>query len=247
MSRFICVLLLFAAGSFAGAQNTPVTPPNIPYNPSPSPPANPQNIPYNPNPPADQQVIPYTPPAGGQPQSWTYEGGFSAGFSEVEFPNANGGVKYSRGGPYIDGNVNFHIPGFSVPQVGFGITASGYFDNYSGGGYYYSEFSNVNLIEFEARASFPITFGDDKNNGLFVLPRIGMGLLAENSAAQFSYYSNYSSGLGFEVRPCVQLGYRIQQFSFGAEASYMWTWGGFQNLGSTAQEGRIGAFLAYRF
>jgi hypothetical protein len=177
---------------------------------------------------------------------WQYEAQLSGGYSYLIFNHANNAF-YNRSGPYIDANINLNLPDLHTPLVfGGGISASGYFDsnNFLGIDDLYS---NVNLISFEGRVSLPISFSRD-DQGLFFLPRVGVGFLFDNYVVQTPFGGdNYHNGGAFEVRPSIEIGYRWGRAALGLEGSYMAAWGSFGAFGSMAQELRAGLVFSYRF
>ncbi|HEY2586364.1 MAG TPA: hypothetical protein VGI81_11425 [Tepidisphaeraceae bacterium] len=195
--------------------------------------------------------------ARGQEAAWT----FSAGYSNIQFNEHTNGTFYTRDGPYFDFDFLFRIPESKVPLlVGGGFGASGYFDSRDVTFPAFSGFasttlySDVSLFSFEARAAMPISFGRGPR-GFFIMPKIGMGLLVSNYAIDTVQVTptvtilntRYFTGAAFDIRPTIQAGYSWGPGSAGIEASYMIAWGDFGDLGSQAQEVRIGAFFRFRF
>ena len=134
------------------------------------------------------------------------------------------------------------------PIFGFGIGASGYFDDANS--VFGSTYTDVNMITFEGRVAFP--FPARQNRGLFVVPRLGMGLLINNYLIQVptafgGVINSYDTGGAFELRPGIQAGYRFGRAAVSVDASYMVAWGAFGKLGDMAQEFRIGLDFSYRF
>jgi hypothetical protein len=189
---------------------------------------------------ADQNSVGTTPSAQGETQ-------ISGGYSNVAFNHANG-VSYNTSGPYIDTNIALCLPNVVFPIFGVGIGASGYFD--SSDSIFGSNYSDVNMVSFEARVAFP--FPATQNQGLFIIPRLGMGFLVDNYLFQVptafgGVINSYDTGGAFEIRPGIQAGYRFGRAALSVDASYMAAWGGFGKLGDMAQEFRIGLAFSYRF
>jgi hypothetical protein len=179
-----------------------------------------------------------------QQGSWTV----SAGYSNVQFSHASPGFNYNHDGGYLDGDVNALLPGNPRLLLGAGIGGSWHYETYtlSGPGYViYGPSSNVGLFNIEGRLGVPIS--SKATGGFFILPRIGTGLLIQDYWIDTPFYTAYHTGAAFELRPCIQTGYSWGSGSVGAEVSYMWAWGDFGNLGSSAQELRAGVFLRFRF
>jgi hypothetical protein len=179
-----------------------------------------------------------------QEGSWTISGGYS----NVHFFHASPGLTYNHDGGYIDGDVNGLLPTNPRLLLGVGIGGSWYYEsNYFYGPNYvvYGPSSSVGLFNIEGRLGMPIS--SRATGGLFLLPRIGAGLLISDYWIDTPFYSAYHTGAAFELRPCIQAGYSWGWGSAGAEFSYMWAWGDFGNLGSSAQEWRAGAFIRFRF
>lgn len=195
--------------------------------------------------------------ARGQEAAWT----FSVGYSNIQFNDHANGTFYTRDGPYFDTDFLFRIPDSKVPLlVGGGLGVSGYFQSqdvtfpaFSGFGST-TLYSDVGLFSLEARAALPISFGRGPR-GFFIMPKIGMGLLIDNYAIDTVQVlptvtvlnTRYFTGAAFDIRPTVQAGYSWGPGSAGIEVSYMIAWGDFGDLGSQAQEVRVGAFFRFRF
>jgi hypothetical protein len=195
--------------------------------------------------------------ACGQETAWT----FSGGYSNILFNQHNNGTFYTRDGAYFDTDFLFRIPDAKVPLLlGGGFGVSGYFDSQDVAFPAFSGFasttlySDVGLFSLEARAALPISFSQGPR-GFFVMPKVGMGLLIDNYAIDtvqvtpnFTVLNTrYFTGAAFDIRPTIQAGYSWGPGSAGIEASYMIAWGDFGDLGSRAQEVRIGAFFRWRF
>jgi hypothetical protein len=186
-----------------------------------------------------------------QSSSWQYETQVSAGYSNVTFNHPSNGAAYSPSGPYIDANIALPLPNLAWPVLGIGISASGYWQDR--GSIFGNQYSDISMISVEGRAAFPIPM--DPRSGIFITPRIGVGLLCDNYLIQipnaFGGFDNfYDTGLAFEVRPDIEAGFRFgpdHSASISVDASYMAAWGSFGKLGDMAQELRIGMGVAYRF
>ncbi len=180
--------------------------------------------------------------------SWQDEGGVSAGYSYLVFDHAQNNAFYNRSGPYIDVNADVPIRSLNLPIIiGIGITASGYF---ASSGYYGFEdlYSRVDLISLEPRIALPITLLGDQDGGLFVMPRIGAGVMFDDYSVQTPFdTTDYHTGVAFEVRPSIELGYRWRLATFALEGSYMAAWGSFGAFGTVAEELRAGLVFSYRF
>ena len=173
----------------------------------------------------------------------------SGGYSRLH-TGRTGGLRYESNGGYVDGDVNWRVGGgHPAPPVllGFGVGASGYYRNIGGG--FFEDFnqSSLTLVSLEGRASFPIPLRFAR--GLFIMPRIGAGLLIDDYAIDVpsTFTTEYHTGPAFEIRPALQAGYSWGRGSVGAEVSYMAAWGDFGKLGATAHEIRAGVFLRFRF
>jgi hypothetical protein len=187
----------------------------------------------------------------------------SAGYSNVQISH-NAGPFYSRDGGYVDGEFLWHVPVESrFPLlIGGGVSTSGYYDfrhvpiTFPDGtpGRARLE-SDLSFVSIEARAAMPIALGPSRSHGFFVMPKIGAGLLINDSAIDTATNSggvtfldtHYHDGAAFDVRPGLQAGYSWGWGSAGIDASYMAAFGDFGRLGSIAQEVRIGAFFRVRF
>jgi hypothetical protein len=177
---------------------------------------------------------------------WQWQGAFGAGYSNVRFPHAGNGAFYNPSGPYFDASGYFPIPGYSLPIIGIGLSASGYFDKSNPTGFN-DLYSNVNLISPELRAGFPIPLSSG-DQGLYLFPAIGVGPLFNNYGYETPVNgTNYHYGIAVEVRPSVELGYRWSQSSVGVVGSYSQGWGDFGSYGSISQESRVGLVFSYRF
>ena len=118
-----------------------------------------------------------------------------------------------------------------------------------------SFYADTGMFSAEVRIAFP--FGlPNPNQGFYCLPRIGVGALVNNFQVGQPYYTypNYyfgteinHTGIAVEVRPDIEIGYRIKKFNIGVETSYMAAWGNFGKLGNIAQEFRLGLVVGYRF
>jgi hypothetical protein len=182
----------------------------------------------------------------------------SGGYSSVHF-NGKNAIPYNPQGGYIDANIYDRMPNYDSPILGLGISATGNWDdytiNYPTAPFYRSFYADTSMVSAEVRFAFP--FGlPSPDHGLYCLPRLGIGVLVNNSTVGQPYYGypNYyfgtdsnHTGLGFEVRPDIELGYRIKRFNIAFEVSYMAAWGNFGKLGNLSQELRLGLTVGYRF
>jgi hypothetical protein len=252
------ICLAFAAGLILScgvgfADQIIPTAPLMADDTTPAPPPPPPPSPYQPAPPpSGLNELDYQksmlPPGGTSP--WQYEFSMSAGYSYFHFSDAKSNTFYNQSGPYFDGNFAFPLPNHSSPIVGFGVSVTSHWENkdFANAGTLYSD---VSLVSFEGRVAFPIP--TDSSEGLFCVPRIGVGLLLNNynietPAGGNSSYTSYHNGFAVDVRPNIEAGYRwSDSASAGIEASYMAGWGGFGNLGSMVTEARIGAVINLRF
>jgi hypothetical protein len=202
--------------------------------------------------------------AGPPPQQWQYYNSglpapvsyaqpypfvfsFSAGYSNIDFKDSD--FRYESGGPYLDLNFAACAQNGSGLQGGIGIATSGYWrsDFFPTIGWLNS---NVNMLAIEGRLGSQIP--GKGSQGLFILPRIGAGLLLNNyyveepvGAMNWTSFSHW--GTGVDVRPNVVIGFRANDFSVGLEGSYMVGWGDFGGLGSFVQEGRVGLVVSVLF
>lgn len=186
----------------------------------------------------------------------------SAGYSNVQFSHSS--LFYGRDGGYVDGDFMWRLPNRSpVPLlVGGGLSFSGYYDfmhvpiTFPDGtpGRARLE-SDVSLVSFEARAAAPISLWQEGGRGVFIMPKVGAGLLindyaidnASTSGGATFLFTHYHDGAAFDIRPGIQGGYSWGWGSAGVEVSYMAAFGDFGRLGSIAQEVRAGAFFRVRF
>ena len=180
----------------------------------------------------------------GQEGSWTVSGGYS----NVHFSHASPNFNYNKDGGYLDGDVNVLLPTAPRLLVGAGVGGSWHYeDDYFNGNnnFFFGPSSSVGLFNLEGRIGVPISSRSVR--GLFVLPRLGAGLLINDYWIDTPFYTAYHSGAAFELRPALQVGYSWGFWSMGGEVSYMWAWGDFGNLGSQSQELRAGVFVRFRF
>jgi hypothetical protein len=235
MNRGFFLIGLLTTCGMAFAQAQPQTPP--PQTPPPQTPgpvyvAPSQNLQY---------YQPQTPAV-----AWQYDMGLSAGYSNVIF-NHTGGLNYSRDGGFIDFGADFNTPQTMPVVFGAGLTATGTFDNYQIN--FQSLYSEITMVSFEGRAELPLAF--NHNQGFFVTPRIGAGPLLNDFYAQLPFGGyHHHTGVAFELRPGVKVGYRFLpggNAAVGVDGSYMASWGDFGNFGSFGEELRIGAFFSWRF
>lgn len=230
------IVILFMACTVASAQTpTPTTPAS----------AQPQN----------QSLADYS---ARSPTDWQFEPTISGGYSNFRF-NGKNAIPYNPQGGYVDANVYARMPNYDSPILGFGISASGNWDdyavNYPTAPYYRSFYADTSMLSAEVRFAFP--FGlPSPTQGFYCLPRLGIGALVNNLTVGQPYYGypNYyfgtdsnHTGIGFEVRPDIELGYRIDRFNIAFETSYMAAWGNFGKLGNLTQELRLGLTVGYRF
>jgi len=172
---------------------------------------------------------------------------------------------YAREGPYISAEIDRHFTGGPVPlDVGFAVSWTGHFDSYDVPIYNPNPptanspqhdclNSQVNLSSFEGCIGIPLY--SRGSSGLFVTPRIGLGLLYAHSVVDTSettiggtfFYDARHTGFAGVVRPGVQFGYATQRFAAGVEVSYMYAYGDLTPFGNSMTEFRAGLFLSYRF
>jgi hypothetical protein len=213
--------------------------------------------PYPPPYPPPVVYVPYPPPPPSRrPAPWRGFFTISGGYSNVTF-NGNSAIPYSHDGGYIDFAGYTPIPNSDALIAGLGLTWSGYWNDYSVTyrvpPFYTTYSGDISMFEIEGRIGYQI--GARSGRGIYILPRIGAGLLIDNYTVGRPYYGysyfygSYISytGLAFEIRPDIELGYRINNFNIGCEASYMAAWGDFGKLGSMAQEARVGVVLGFRY
>jgi hypothetical protein len=234
--RFIPIVTLFIVFSVASAQT-----------PTSSTPASTQ--------PPNQSLADYN---VASPSDWQSQPTISGGYSNVHF-NGNNAIPYNRQGGYIDANVYEKLPPNDSPIFGLAISASGNWDdytiNYPTAPFYRSFYADTSMFSAEIRIAFPVGLPSPKQ-GFYCLPRLGIGALVNNFTVGQPYYAypNYyfgtdsnHTGIGFEVRPDIELGYRIKRFNIAFETSYMAAWGNFGKLGNVTQELRLGLVVGYRF
>jgi hypothetical protein len=192
------------------------------------------------------------------PSEWELEPTISGGYSNVHF-NGKNAIPYNPQGGYIDINSYARMPNYDSPVIGLGLSASGNWDdyaiNYPTSPFFRSFYADMSLFSLEVRVAFP--FGlPNPDHGFYCLPRIGVGALISNFTVGQPYYAypNYffgaystHTGYALSVRPDIELGYRINRFNIGCEASYMAAWGDFGKLGNLSQEFRLGLVVGYRF
>jgi hypothetical protein len=203
-----------------------------------------------------QGVTYFTPP----PPSldWQFQPTISGGYSDVHF-NGKSAIPYNPSGGYIDLNAYAKMPSYESPLIGLGLTASGNWDNYTipyaTAPTERSFSANTGLYSLEVRVAFPIGL-PKLDDGFYISPRIGVGVLVDNFTAGQPYddYPDYllgayttHTGYGAEVRPDLEIGYRIRRFNIGCEVSYMAGWGNFGKLGDLAGDFRLGLVLGWRF
>lgn len=186
----------------------------------------------------------------------------STGYSNVQISH-NAGPFYNRNGGYGEGEFLWRLPTQHVPLlVGASASGSAYYDfehipvTFSDGtpGRVRLE-SDLGFFSLEARAAVPFSFARHGDTGLFIMPKIGAGLLVDSYAIDntfnsggFTYlHTSYHDGAAFDVRPGLQAGYSWGWGSAGIDASYMAGFGDFGRLGSVAQEVRVGAFFRVKF
>ena len=66
----------------------------------------------------------------GRSLDWDVHATISGGFSEVHF-NGKNAIPYNPDGGYLDATVYGRMPNYDSPIIGFGVTASGSWDNYT--------------------------------------------------------------------------------------------------------------------
>ena len=206
-------------------------------------------------PPTSQSLSYYSTPS---PSDWQFEPTLSGGYSNVHF-NGNNAIPYNPQGGFIDLNIYAKMPSYDSPIIGLGISATGNWDdytiNYPTAPFYRSFSADTNMTTAEVRVAFP--FGlPNSDHGLYCLPRLGIGALLDNFTVGQPYYGyptyylgadTTHTGWAVEVRPDIEIGYRINRFNIGCEASYMAAWGNFGKLGNLTTEVRLGLVIGYRF
>jgi len=182
---------------------------------------------------------------------------FSVGYSNLQTQKTDN-LFYNHDGAYVDADFSWRLP-LNIPlQVGIGATGSGHWERQStfvplDNTYYPYDhlYSDLGLFELEPRIGLRL----GNPTGFFFTPRIGAGLLIDSYAIDQTItnsngtYLNtqYHTGAAFEVRPALQAGYCWGPAAAGIEASYMWSWGDFGELGRHADEFRVGAFFSLNF
>ena len=165
----------------------------------------------------------------------------------------------NKDGGYVDFDMATRVPNLRFPLLlGGGASISGYWRSdhvdavdFSGFGFQERLDSDLGLYSLEARAAVPLRFGRDQ--GFFLMPRLGMGLLvddyaidhAQNTGGGTYFYTDYHTGAAFDIRPAIEAGYFAYNWALGAQVSYMAAWGDFGQLGSEAQELRAGVFVRW--
>jgi len=184
--------------------------------------------------------------------------GVSVGYSNIELQHPASYLHYDRDGSYIDGELGATFGGRPVGLF-VGVGASGAFHSNTEDFHYTDNFGNhfvvfdttswVGFYTLEGRIGVPISLTGSRRErrGFFLFPKIGAGLLVSNYAIDTRFGTEYHTGPAFEIRPAIQAGFTWGPGAAGIEASYMWAWGDFGNLGDRAQEARIGGFFRVRF
>jgi hypothetical protein len=181
----------------------------------------------------------------------------SAGYSNIQIQNTANYLHYNRDGGFLDGEFGATFGGRPAAFfVGFGASVAyhyntenfHYTDNFGNHFTVYGTTSYVGFYNFEGRIGVPLTFTASRRDprGFFLYPKVGAGLLVSDYGIDTRFGTEYHSGAAFDIRPAIQAGYTWGPGSAGIEASYMWAWGDFGNLGDRAQEARIGAFFRLR-
>jgi hypothetical protein len=181
----------------------------------------------------------------------------SGGYSNIQIQNAANYLHYNRDGGYIDGELGLNFGGRPAALfVGIGASASyhyntedfHYTDNFGNHYIVYDTTSHVGFYAFEGRIGVPFNFTASRRDprGFFLFPKVGAGLLVNDYGIDTRFGTEYHTGPAFEIRPAIQAGYTWGAGAAGIEASYMWAWGDFGNLGDRAQEARVGAFFRIR-
>jgi hypothetical protein len=186
----------------------------------------------------------------------------SGGYSNVQIGHKSD-LYYNRDGTYVDGEFLLRPMPSSLPLLlGAGFSASGYddivyvpalLDPRTIGQVRLA--SHVGFFSAEARAAMPISFASQSGRGLFLMPRVGAGLLVDDYSITTPIFNlggtlidkHKHDRAAFDVRPAIQGGYSWGWGSAGVEVSYMAAFGDFGKLGSIAQEIRAGAFFRVRF
>jgi hypothetical protein len=190
-----------------------------------------------------------------------FDATLAGGYSHF-FPQKTGGYSFSKDGAFIDGDFAWRLPDLALPTfVGVGVGASGYWDStdytfVDPNGYFYNRrlYSDLDMEEIEPRLAIRIRIPGLR--GVFVRPRIGLGLLINNYSVDtavpefngFTYFhTDNHTGAAFDIHPAIQVGYSQGMFSAGGEVSYIASFGGFGALGDVGQELRVGAFITLRY
>jgi hypothetical protein len=203
----------------------------------------------------NQSLAYYSAPS---PSDWELEPTISGGYSNVHY-NEKNAIPYNPQGGYIDLNLYARMPNYDSPIIGLGVSATGNWDDYTvaypTAPFLKSFYANTDMISAEVRFAFPFDL-PGPIHGLYCLPRLGIGAMVDNFTVGQPYYDfpNYylatgsnHTGIAFDVRPDIELGWRVNRFNIACETSYMAAWGNFGKLGSLAQEFRVGLVLGYRF
>jgi len=204
--------------------------------------------------------------------AFTVSGGYSnaQATSNVggQFPFYTSAFRFPKQGEYVDGDLAVPIRQAPFPLLlGAGISWTGHVHSsdpftplnslYNNSPTYtLNMHSQFNQYAFEARAAAPIYFaGSSDSNGLYIMPRIGVGGLYYyyhghhlSGIDHFPVIQNgHSGGDAFLVRPALEIGYTWRRISFGVEGSSMFAWGKFAPFGGNERELRAGGFVSYRF
>lgn len=185
----------------------------------------------------------------------------TGGYSHI-YPDKTGGLFFNKDGAYVDGDFAFRVPAPLPFFLGFGVTASGYWDSESFPSFINNNngfvdtsnlYSDVELVELEPRLAVKLMIPGVP--GFYIRPRIGAGLLVSDYSIDtpqtvntITYVQTMNhTGAAFEVRPDVEAGWGYGRASFGFDLSYMAAWGAFGQMGNNIQELRAGVFARFRY
>jgi len=175
--------------------------------------------------------------------------GASTGYSNLYFSRPASGYQYERDGGYIDGDVMFALPTRFPLLVGAGFDGCFHYqsEDFRDHDFFFfrGQTTDVGLFSFEARAALPLQ--SPRIPRLFVVPKIGAGLLVDSYSIDLPFETEYHSGAAFGVRPGVQAGYAWDRVAVGAEVSYLIGWGDFGHLGNQARDLHAGVFVNIRY
>jgi hypothetical protein len=182
----------------------------------------------------------------------------SGGYSHL-YIDSPAAEPINKDGGYVDFDLGVRVPNLAFPLlIGGGASVSGYWRSERVDAVDFSGFefrdrldSDLGLYSLEARVAIPLRFG--RNQGFFLTPRLGMGLVVDDYAIDHAqdtgggtfFFTDYHTGAAFGIRPTIEAGYFWRNWAVGGQLSYMAAWGDFGQLGSTAQEVRAGVFVRW--